>query len=145
MTPSYGSLPGGRRPGRTAGSGPTGGQTSGRRSAVDDERGGRLRAWGALHEALARGGGPSAERRGLKPVGELHRATTDARLLLALAKHMATREKRIPGWTARLLRRQEARRAAQDADRAAYKARMQRSQDPPDPDPGNGDGFDRDL
>lgn len=65
--------------------------------------------------------GPTAERRGLRPVGDLHRATTDARLLLALAKRLALREG-VPGWTARLLRRQEGRRAAQDAERREFRA-----------------------
>jgi len=71
----------------------------------------------------------AAERRGLKPTGDLHRALADVRLTLALAKRLL-REKRVPGWTARLLRRQEARREAQDEDRRAYRARVRGAQAP---------------
>jgi len=73
------------------------------------------RARGLKRHCLA----AAAERRGLAPEGELHRAETDARLLLDLARTLA-RERSIGGWTVRLLRRQAARRAAQDAERRAY-------------------------
>lgn len=83
----------------------------------------RYRAEGRRRHSLS----CAAERRGLKPVGDLHRATTDARLLLALARRLRA-ERDLPGWTARLLRRQEVRRAAQDADRAAFRERCGRGE-----------------
>jgi DNA polymerase III subunit epsilon len=85
----------------------------------------------------------AAERRGLTPEGDLHRALTDARLTLTLARCLRI-ERNIMGWTARLLHRQEGRRAAQDVERREFRERCRRDRQP-DPDPGSGDGFDRDL
>lgn len=67
--------------------------------------------------------GVTAERWGVRVEGDLHRALSDARILLGVARALA-KTRRVQGWTARLLRRQEARRAEQQDDRRRYRDRQ---------------------